>query len=259
MSLLKPAAFELEHRAWLACDWALIDPGSTEPDLLEPITGVSVATRALPLGEALLPRLACLKSLGPMVRTDLMDRANGWLQASSRPLFGALLETCSDEDALVTHLATRMVVQRHGHGAIWLRFHDHRVFGHLTRVLTPGQLADLMGPISAWSWFDHYAGSWLRIARPEAKPVSLRSLDATQWQLLERIELINRLEPSLRRRLAGAGLDHGAVHRIDELLGAVIAADGKSSRRDICLRVEQLYLHDHSPDAIPPQHCLTRK
>lgn len=242
MSGLNPSRIEFDHRAWLAQRRAIVDPVGVEATLWSGLPSTVLCPSRFPVEDSVLPRLVRLDELDMDVRIDVMERGHAWLKDSGKPLFGALLDVTADDESVDAHLKSRMRVTRPGHGRFWLRFHDHRVFGHLVRILTPPQLACLLGPARTWTWFDPNEGAWLQIAKPKVESTPLRSLDAPQWEQLQRIELLNVVASSLRRRLGNQGLGVESMTRLDGVLAGVLGSAGHTSRRDICRRAEQQFL-----------------
>lgn len=214
------APVDMGHRTFLAQTHAIIDP-----------TQVAAAQFAdlpvQPLEPAELqgclrqpPLLVALEALPWEQRLVLLDRADAHLRERGRPLFCALL-ACEDAPRLHGHLQHLMGLWRPGRGRVWFRVHDPRVFRHLRWLLTPAQMAHVMGPVHAWTWHEPLGGTWRTHARPEERAPFGLLMQPDQFQGLEQLGVLNGCLRDLTQDAPGTGST-----QVRTLMAGVLEARG---------------------------------
>ncbi|MEZ0470328.1 DUF4123 domain-containing protein [Luteimonas salinilitoris] len=182
----------LSHREFLAQDYALINPMQVAPDQYRDLDTVRLLPKGLDRHARMMPLLLRLKSLAEHVRIDLLHRAEQWARDYDMPLFSALMSSDVELARLKAHLLRNMLLKRLGVGRIWLRFHDPRVYRHLCWLLDGEQMARLMGPVSAWMWYDPLVGAWHTHERAAAVELGPLQLSQAQWKAMDQVEALNR-------------------------------------------------------------------
>jgi hypothetical protein len=133
-----------------------------------------------------------------------------------------------------------MGLWRPGKGRVWFRVHDPRVFRHLRWLLTPAQMAEVMGPVHAWTWHEPLGGTWRTHHRPDAHAPFGLLLQPDQWLGLEQLGVINACLRDLVVDPATAG--SGALRALME--GVLEARDaGLDDVRDLSLYARQRLHH----------------
>ncbi|MCE7032254.1 DUF4123 domain-containing protein [Lysobacter sp. GX 14042] len=182
----------LTHRLFLAQDYAVINPLQVGAEGYVGLAVVRVLPAGLERHERMMPLLAELRGLPEGRRMELLERAERWSNEHDLPLFSALLACPAEASRLVFHLRRRMVLRKPDGSSAWLRFHDPRVFRHLRWLLTPAQMAGLMGPVTAWTWYDPLRAQWHGHGRPPPDPHAGLSLSPAQWRSLEQLGALTR-------------------------------------------------------------------
>jgi hypothetical protein len=125
-------------------------------------------------------------SLEQNTRPDLAKRSiGGWLFSTDTP-----------PDSLARRLERAVLVGVKKPNESLLRVWDPRVIGHLGRILTPQQLAVMLGPIDCWAWIDR-SGQLQQLHKPAlsqeptARTMLPLHLTVQQDQAIDRIEHIN--------------------------------------------------------------------
>ncbi len=200
------APVDLGHRTFLAQTHGIVDP-----------TQVAAAQFAdlpvEPLNPPLLgrrlhnpPLLVALHALPWQTRLELLERADAQLRDRGRPLFCTLLESDAP-DRVRPHLMSRMAPLRPRTGRVLFRVHDARVFRHLRWMLGPSQMAQLMGPIVAWTWHEPLGNTWRTQLRPATEGPPGALIDPDQWEQLAQVACIN----GCLKDLAEAGAGHAST------------------------------------------------
>lgn len=147
------------------------------------------------------------------------------------------------------HLERVLVAGIRGAPDALLRFWDPRATGFLSRILTPEQIAVLMGPVELWVWMDR-AGHLRSIERPAAvqHEFMMLHLSAEQDAAIDRIESVN----TVLKALAGLGktIDPDRDPEIDALVAAA-ARKGHVHEADLLAYVLHALLVDADFDAWP--------
>lgn len=106
---------------------------------------------------------------------------------------------------LADHLRRQMDLRLPGRGrAVYFGYFDHRVMPRLPHVLTPAQLAQLLGPVDLWAGAGRN-GQLFRVHKPApAEPPDRGSLNLApgQAEALERLAVVN----AVLRRLHAQGV-----------------------------------------------------
>lgn len=205
----------LDHRLFLAQDYALINPMQVSLGQRSDLETVRLLPKGLERHTRMMPLLLELKSLPQSRRLDLLERAEWWSGNYDMPLFSALMAGAVDMRKLQMHLVRNMLLRRSGAAGAWLRFHDPRVFRHLRWMLDDEQMARLMGPVAVWTWYDPLSGQWQ--AHERAVDASSRRLILTQeqWLALDQLEALNRCLRDLAEELP-APADDGIARQLVE-------------------------------------------
>jgi len=146
-----------------------------------------------------LPQLLDLRLLNASLKGDLVGRVARYRQRGL-PFFSVLFENQGSMDHTARHLRRQLLQKRPGdRRKHWFRYYDPVVFRHLTWLLSPTQLARLMGPITQWAWPDPI-GHWQTLERPDEQPrIEWLELSRRQWDSIDRIAVLNH---SVRRLTA---------------------------------------------------------
>ncbi|WP_411852535.1 hypothetical protein ACLB90_08700 [Stenotrophomonas sp. LGBM10] len=213
MDLDTPAAapIELWHRVFLAQTHALLDPRDVAPARFADLPTQVLQPEGLAGRVRHPPRLVTLEALAWDRRLQLLDQADAHLREYGRPLFCALL-ACDDAPAARSHLQRVMRLVQPGVGPGWLRLHDPGVFRHLRWLLTPAQMACVMGPVVTWLWHEPVSGTWRAHARPAVVPSQGLHLQPAQMRDLAQIGVLNRCLRDLAQ--AGEGTGEGGVRAL---------------------------------------------
>jgi hypothetical protein len=156
-----------------------------------------------------------------------------------RAIGGWLFSRDVSLEQVVRRLEQAIVVRIPNAPDAMLRIWDPRVTGHVERILTAEQLADLLGPIEGWAWIDR--DGQLRILQKPALQGQVRAhvlpvrLSAEQDAAIDRIEYINTLLKTLAK------------------LGHKVAAS-RDAELDELVRTAQAKGHRALPDMIA--YCL---
>lgn len=193
---------EMWHRTFLAQTHGIIDPTQVAAaqfaDLpVEPLDPPLLARR---LHQP--PLLVALHALPRHDRLALLERCDAQLRDRGRPLFCTLFESDAP-DRVRNHLMRQMAPLQPRIGRVLLRVHDSRVFRHLRWVLDLSQMAQLMGPISAWTWHEPLGNTWRTHLRPAVEVAPGPPLRRDQWGTLANIACINGCLRDLAEAQAG--------------------------------------------------------
>lgn len=133
-------------------------------------------------------------------------------------------------ERMAKHLERAMIVRVRNAPDALLRVWDSRVISHVLRVLTPEQVAALMGPVCCWVWIDR-TGQLQRFTRPDNQMArnTLLSLQLSteQDEAIDRIEHINSLVAAL------AKLGHSVPPERDPELDAVLVTAQSKGHVDV--------------------------
>lgn len=233
MTISVEASIMLDHRLMLAHDYAIINGMQVEPEARSDLEGRPVVPARFHEQAYLFPILVNLRKLPETQRIDLIDRATAWHASRGNPYFSALLTSPDAEDVLCRHLIKRSDVRLPDGTHDVLRWHDPRVFRHLSWILRPEQMAALLGNIRHWTWCDPDR-SWCRLENPQASPaqrvIGLR-LDTDQWPHLMRLPDIHAVLATLQRKAPSLPHDDKLVQRVDAALA--VAERQWPSARDV--------------------------
>ncbi|MCE3028970.1 DUF4123 domain-containing protein [Salinicola sp. DM10] len=177
-------------------DFAVINPLVVHERDWRDLPVQALETSPAPARAHRLPQLVALQDLPQEAYEDLIDRIRRYRKRGAL-FFSALMSTRADLDRTAWHLRRQLLQRRPGDRRYyWLRYYDPHVFRHLTWLLTPTQLARLLGPLDQWSWFDGQGQSYV-LRRPEiATTIDWLELTRAQWSSIDLFADLNR---SLRR------------------------------------------------------------
>lgn len=209
----------IPHRIFAESDYLIINPLRVESAEWEDLSARSLAPSSLSHHSHLLPILVSIRELPPGRRIELLERSEKSLRNGLGSLWCCALKSAAQAEQVISHLS-RQLVLRTPHGAKYLlRYHDPLVFRHLVRILSRGQLAGLMGPVSVWSWRDEGKGVWYEVRSPEGSP---KKLESEQWGAIHRITLVNSVLRDAERAGLGSSDDTELVRSIDLALAQAI-------------------------------------
>lgn len=144
--------------------------------------------------------------------------------------------------ALARHLSKRLAVQHPG-GRARLRFHDPRVVAQLAQILSPEQLAWLVGGTDGWWYMDE--GARLRHLRcPQVRdvPPKLR-VDEAQWRALGRSGTVTEVVRA--SRMMGATYQHDWPEQAHGLVEQARSRGHASTEDQVAYAVHALHVHPH--------------
>ncbi|WP_295522078.1 hypothetical protein [uncultured Stenotrophomonas sp.] len=208
---------EMWHRPFLAQTHGIIDP-------LQVAAAQFSDLPVEPLNPPLLGRCLyappLLHTLSREDRLALLERCNAQQRDRGRPLFCTLLESDAP-GRLGLHLMNQMAPLQPSVGRVLFRVHDPRVFRLLRWLLDASQMAQLLGPISSWTWHEPLGNTWRTQHRPVVEAPPGRPIRADQWPILAQCSCINGCLRDLCEQGAGhasaqlpallAGLDEGGA------------------------------------------------
>lgn len=225
----------LGHREFLDFDYALINPMQLELNQWRDLPSDPLRPDGFSASPNLLPRLVKLKVLNFDERAELLMRSERWMLATRMPLFSALLRSGQSSERLISHFSTRMSVAAPDQQKYWLRFHDPRVFSRLDGLLNDAQMRWLLGPVVSWTWYETLTSQWRsRDKPPQLKHYAPTTLDAAQWDALDRLPLLNRCLKQWARHVQVPEDYRSLAERIDGKLQEASSL-GLVDREDVCL------------------------
>ncbi|MBZ9560513.1 MULTISPECIES: DUF4123 domain-containing protein [unclassified Modicisalibacter] len=177
-------------------DFAVINPLVVHERDWRDLPVQALETSPAPARAHRLPQLVALQDLPHEVYDDLIARIRRYRKRGVL-FFSALMSTRADLNRTAWHLRRQLLQRRPGDRRYhWFRYYDPLVFRHLAWLLTPTQLARLLGPLDRWSWFDGQGQSYV-LKRPEiTTTIDWLELTRGQWSSIDRFADLNR---SLRR------------------------------------------------------------
>ncbi|MDR7192655.1 DUF4123 domain-containing protein [Luteimonas terrae] len=181
---------ELEHRLFLAQDYAIINPMQVSSDQYGDLDAQRMIPKGLERHHRMMPLLVRLASVNEPRRLELLERTNQWARRHHMPLFSALFSSSRPPDRVMPNLLANMLLRRAGRH-VWLRYHDPRVFRHLQWLFDHDQVAALMGPAQTWLGFDPLCRRWHQWSCPVVQRHPRLRLDAKQWEAVEQFEALN--------------------------------------------------------------------
>ncbi|MGV8919237.1 MAG: DUF4123 domain-containing protein [Pseudomonas sp.] len=184
-----------------------------------------------------LPILIRLKDLSDGQRLKLTQRIEDWNLDHDAPFFCAYLSSKESAERLHQTLSRMLLQEMPDRSKCLFHYNNPLVFQHLRWILTPTQLAALLGPCEAWYWRDANR-EWLCQERPPLRTFFL-SLRAPQLETLGRTGLLNRTLKSLRRKIPTLGSDTSTFQQIDALLKGAVDVEGLNDEADCFLYVQQ--------------------
>jgi hypothetical protein len=247
-------------KEWGHCD-VLLDRELSDP-FCDEIAGLKseelVATinpkvAALPEDECLILARLSQAQLPFIDKTIAIGQRENTGPSQVRPVGGWLFSQNTTLPQLAQRIEKAIIVRIGRADSALLRAWDPRVIGHLERILTPVQIAALLGPITCWAWIDR-GGALRKIIKPDfataeklAVPLPL-VLSPEQDAAVDRIEEINRLLRTL------GTLDHtipaGRDAELDALLVRAIAK-GHASQQDMLVYCLHALLVHAAFDELP--------
>lgn len=209
--------------------YLLLDPYLRQPPQLEAewagreTAGVKLRPRdRIPASKR--PLLMQFRSDGVLDDEGLLQDTleMGWAESSpdrefsgAGRLFGGWLLSTAPIRAVAEHLRAIMEQRLPSGAPRYVRLADPRVLNVLWRQLSAAERRSLLGPISDWWIFDH-VGSWTRLGQGQAADTTDRWRPTPeQWQLIDRMQLVNGVVLRLRREDPSAMPD---LARIDALV-----------------------------------------
>lgn len=169
-----------------------------------------------------------------------------------RSIGGWLFSRDIPADRVARQLERAVVVHIQNAPDALMRLWDSRVLPHLQRILTPEQLASVLGPIACWAWMDR-SGRLQVMHRPAIETAAYLPLRLTteQDRAVDRIEHIN----TLLKTLAGLGhaIDPSRDRELDELL-QLARSKGHDQVPDMLAYCLHALLVSKSFDALPEVH-----
>ncbi|WP_110707484.1 DUF4123 domain-containing protein [Salinicola sp. CR57] len=177
-------------------DYAVINPLVVHERDWRDLPVRALETSPAPARGHRLPQLVDLQTLSDETRDDVIDHTRRYRKRGAS-FFSALMSTSADLEQTAYHLRRQLLQRRHGDRRYhWFRYYDPLVFRHLAWLLTPMQLARLLGPLDQWFWFDGQGRSYV-LKRPEiTTAIDWLELTRAQWSSIDRFAGLNR---SLRR------------------------------------------------------------
>lgn len=154
------------------------------------------ATRPALAGVA--PRLCRLEHPANQL-TAVRAKVEREARAGYAPTICAVFESGAPTRQLHEHLANALLLQKSPDVSAVFRYYDPRVFSHLQWMLEGDQLDTLMGPVTAWTYFQQHTG-WItrRFAARSTGELAVAQMTVSdaQYKTIARIALIERtLEP----------------------------------------------------------------
>lgn len=232
-------------RALDAHDVIVIDPVRDVPPLFDVarLTHESLAPQALSDDAPMLPSAIALADVSAPLKEQALQRLGDRESADQLPGFSTLAAVRGTVAAWALHCRHAALMQDGLSGQRWLfRLHDPAVLHQLRWMLTPGELADLLGPTHHLSYV--LADQWHRL---DVERSARQRLSAAQRQRLLSIGAINQVE----RRLALAGpapaWRSGAA--IERLIVRAMSTHGFSRTQDqVDFAVRGMTLHPRFDD-----------
>lgn len=181
-----------------------------------------------------MPVVMDLASVGPEIRQALLAHARRSAIERTPPFVCAHLRSAASARDLASHLATCMTGTDHASGfALW-RFHDPRVFIHMTWCLRPAQLHALIGPCERWEF--PWAGDWYALDRPVSTPCPTSDPrpwwpDAAQWRTVCNVADIERVLAALAKDGKPAVADAANVDRLVSVAADVLHLSSDADRQ----------------------------
>lgn len=239
---------ELDHRLFLAQDYALINPMQVGEAQYSDLIVLRLQPSGLERHKRLMPLLVHLADMEEARRLELLKRADDWAREHDLPMFSALFTSEKAPEQVKGRLQGQMVLKRSAGGSVWLRYHDPRVFRHLCWLLDDAQLAALMGPATTWLGYDPLRSTWSRWSRPEVRSQPRLRLSPEQWEAVDQFEALNRC---LREFADEGEPSDDATAR--SLLGGLLAArkQGLTQKDDAMLYARQQFEHGERIAAVP--------
>lgn len=191
-------------------DYAVINPLVVHERDWRDLPVQALETSPAPARGHRLPQLVDLHTLPDETCDDLIDRTRHYRKRGAL-FFSALMSTSADLEQTAHHLRRQLLQRRPGDRRYhWFRYYDPSVFRHLAWLLTPMQLARLMGPLDQWSWFDGQ-DRFYTLKRPDVTTsIDWMELTHPQWSSIDRFADLNR---SLRRlTLLAPGWPQDTIH-----------------------------------------------
>lgn len=191
---------DLGYRELFGHDFALINPVRVREERWRDLPVVPLRAPAFDAQPHLVPRLLPLAALDDEQQVELLERNDRQCVETGQPMFCALLASPAETRSLAASLGSRMLLDAPPGQAVWLRFHDPRVFSALAWWLDQDQAGCLMGQVQRWTWYEPRDANWHQLERPPVSGVRRLRLSKQQWDRLERQPLVNRTLKELGRR-----------------------------------------------------------
>lgn len=237
------------HRELAAQQYAVLNPLQLARSRWIDLPTFELLPKVLTGKAGVMPRLLDLTQLNQVQQSELLDRIDAWDRQNDHPFIGLLLKSAASAGRVARHLAQQLVVRAPDGSESLLRWHDPRVFRHLSWLLTTTQMRLFSGPVSAWCWRDGSA-RWraLDVAATGHVPGRMR-ITVEQWATISRIGVLNRAIAQLERNAEGLVLDDAMYRRAELCLQSAYDQHGLTEEADARLFVEQAVrwpgIHQH--------------
>lgn len=175
-----------------------------------------------------------VKSDADSVRQMLIDERNLIPERRTEPFpFCGWIYSHYPLESLVEHLAEQRIIKRKFGKPSLFRYQDSRVLERLVAILTKDQMANLLGPVEAW-WFFDSTRKLINISNLNVRSKGVRTLLTTsQWDALKRIGMVNRFI-DLWRNLTFSDKQEVSVADIDAIISTA-HENGFFSEEDVKL------------------------
>ncbi|WP_118179528.1 DUF4123 domain-containing protein [Paraburkholderia phosphatilytica] len=146
-------------------------------------------------------------------------------QRRAPPIICAIVTSDSATGRVQQHLADQLLVDRpDGRDTAVFRYHDPRVFSHLSRILRKEQFDALLGPVQSWKFLDP-AGEWTTV-KVTGKSEGAFVVTPEQFSRIGRIELVQRALDMLRANRATTPPDTPTLLDVQFAKGIAYMLDG---------------------------------
>jgi hypothetical protein len=207
--------------------YVIVEPANGKLELLDapPVYKIGELVPATrPDLEGVTPVLYCAEHPAEQLPA-LRKVATLALERSAPPIICAIVASDRATDRIQEHLADRLLLDRPcGGDAAVFRYHDPRVFSHLSRILKAEQIDALLGPVRAWTFLDP-AGEW-RTERGAGESEDIFAVTPEQYDRIGRIELVQRALDMLRANQAATRPDTPALLDVQFAKGVTYGLDG---------------------------------
>ena len=244
----------LHHRLLAEHDFGLINPLQMEPEFWQDLDSVPIVPVAMRGQEHLMPRLVQIRGLETSKKVDLLERSDALFSLRQRPLFSALLNSKREFGSVRQWIAGMLIQRVPGVGEVFFRFHDPRVFAHLPRILGPGRVSCLLGPVIGWCYHNHLSGKWQTFHKEQRDGTAAFSIKVgSELDAILRLPWVNKCAVRSVERTAAAESVDELVKHIASSVNRAIDEEKLSDPDDIMLFVDHCIKYGnelHSHDAM---------